>query len=237
MADLSAPEDTCPVAGPTSSAVGFAYQAASDHWTHAEQTRWTLLYNFLMAITILLLAWAAVAGADVQPAGVKRLVLLGLSLGGFGLSIVWFGLALRAGRFVHHYAAFGRAMESEQLKIEGPFRSAQTFGRGIKGIAAFAPSRVVLPLVPALFAALCLMLIYASMEIVRPRLSTLSQSVQTTRSRPQRWSAMPFQSQIDALFTAELQFRLASAVRLASSVGTQPLDLPVDWTHGKHLVR
>ena len=42
---------------------------------------------------------------------------------------------------------------------------------------------------------------------------------------------------IGLLFTAELQFRLASAVRLASSLGTQPIDLPVTWTHGNHSVR
>lgn len=45
------------------------------------------------------------------------------------------------------------------------------------------------------------------------------------------------QQQIDALFAAELQFRLASAVRLASSVGKQPFDLPAEWVHGKHRVR
>jgi len=37
---------------------------------------------------------------------------------------------------------------------------------------------------------------------------------------------------IGLLFTAELQFRLASAVRLATSLGNQPIDLPVTWTHG-----
>lgn len=42
---------------------------------------------------------------------------------------------------------------------------------------------------------------------------------------------------IGLLLTAELQFRLASAVRLASSLGTQPIDLPVTWTHGNHSVR
>jgi hypothetical protein len=42
---------------------------------------------------------------------------------------------------------------------------------------------------------------------------------------------------IGLLFTAELQFRLASAVRLATSLGTQPIDLPVTWTHGDHSVR
>jgi len=41
---------------------------------------------------------------------------------------------------------------------------------------------------------------------------------------------------IGLLFTAELQFRLASAVRLATSLGTQPIDLPVTWTHGNYSV-
>jgi len=44
------------------------------------------------------------------------------------------------------------------------------------------------------------------------------------------------EKQIGALFTAELQFRLASAVRLATTLGTQPLDLPMEWSHGSHKV-
>jgi hypothetical protein len=39
------------------------------------------------------------------------------------------------------------------------------------------------------------------------------------------------------LRTAELQFRLASAVRLAITSEKQPLDLPMEWTHGKHQVK
>jgi len=42
---------------------------------------------------------------------------------------------------------------------------------------------------------------------------------------------------IQQLFTAELQFRLASAVRLAVTGNLQPLDLPMEWTHGQHRVR
>jgi hypothetical protein len=38
------------------------------------------------------------------------------------------------------------------------------------------------------------------------------------------------------LCDAELQFRLASAVRLASTLQEQPLTLPVWWSHGKHVV-
>lgn len=43
--------------------------------------------------------------------------------------------------------------------------------------------------------------------------------------------------QICYLRGAELQFRLASAVRLAATFKTQPRDLPVEWSHGKHVVR
>lgn len=38
------------------------------------------------------------------------------------------------------------------------------------------------------------------------------------------------------LKSAELQFRLASAVRLATSTKRQPLDLPKIWSHGKHII-
>src|ERR1043166_2882438 len=38
------------------------------------------------------------------------------------------------------------------------------------------------------------------------------------------------------LETAELQFRLAAAVRLASSDHRQPRDLPIVWSHGQHTV-
>lgn len=41
---------------------------------------------------------------------------------------------------------------------------------------------------------------------------------------------------IQHLRSAELQFRLASAVRLASTFKAQPLDLPLDWSHGRHSV-
>ena len=45
------------------------------------------------------------------------------------------------------------------------------------------------------------------------------------------------EKQICCLFTAELQFRLTSAVRLATTLKVQPLDIPTEWTHGQHRVR
>lgn len=38
------------------------------------------------------------------------------------------------------------------------------------------------------------------------------------------------------LRAAEAQFRLATAARLAVTLGHQPLDLPIQWSHGKHQV-
>lgn len=43
--------------------------------------------------------------------------------------------------------------------------------------------------------------------------------------------------QIRLLKAAEVQFRLASAVRLATTSKRQPLDLPIEWSHGKHKVK
>jgi hypothetical protein len=42
---------------------------------------------------------------------------------------------------------------------------------------------------------------------------------------------------IERLFAAELQFRLASAVRIATTLNEQPLDLPVEWIHGRYRVK
>lgn len=41
---------------------------------------------------------------------------------------------------------------------------------------------------------------------------------------------------IQQLFTAELQFRFAAAVRIATTMKVQPLDLPMEWIHGQHRV-
>lgn len=44
------------------------------------------------------------------------------------------------------------------------------------------------------------------------------------------------EQQICYLRAAELQFRLSSAVRLATTFKVQPRDLPMQWSHGKHVV-
>jgi len=64
------------------------YHVTSQHWAHAEQIRWTLLYNPLVAYTILLLAWAATFATNTRPAG-AWLPLTSLSFGGLCVSLLW----------------------------------------------------------------------------------------------------------------------------------------------------
>lgn len=45
------------------------------------------------------------------------------------------------------------------------------------------------------------------------------------------------EKQIHYLFLSELQFRLASAVRLATTMNRQPLDLPIEWSHGEQQIK
>jgi hypothetical protein len=56
------------------------------------------------------------------------------------------------------------------------------------------------------------------------------------KSNQEKTMAEVREHHIEQLFRAELQFRLASAVRLAVTCKHQPLDLPMEWTHGDHRV-
>lgn len=73
-----------------------AYQALNQHWSHAEQERWSMLYNFLMANTILLLAWAAVYASQIPT---KTPVLAVLTLGGAAISVLWLTFGARVNTF------------------------------------------------------------------------------------------------------------------------------------------
>ncbi len=144
------------------------YQAASQQWAHAEQIRWTLLYNYLMASTILLLAWAAVfASQDMSTS--RSAVLVTLSLGGVALSAVWVALGARATSFVQRYREAGQALEAALVREAGitppatPFVVAHEHRCKVEGVARFAPSWFVLWGVPTVFLVLYLVLCFVSL--------------------------------------------------------------------------
>jgi hypothetical protein len=81
------------------------YQEASNHWIHAEQIRWTLMYNILTANSILILAWAALSATE----GRFYLLQIGSSLlciTGILLNIVWICLQLRSNSFTDSYSKY-----------------------------------------------------------------------------------------------------------------------------------
>lgn len=142
------------------------YQVAAQHWAHAEQIRWTLLYNYLMASTLLLLAWATVFTCS-QPW--RQPVLIALAGTGVAVSGVWVALGARASSFVTMYTDLGRSIESvTQNKCSlsnnliGPFSAANVHRHNIGGIARLAPSWLVLLVIPGQFVILYFGLVLVS---------------------------------------------------------------------------
>jgi len=150
-------------AGPTdpghdeAQAVSTVYQVLAQHWAHAEQIRWTLLYNYSMASTILLLAWAAMFTA-ASGAG-KRIVLLTLAAAGFLVTLLWLVLQIRANGFVHMYES--AALEAERQlapSFPGSFQHSQRYRNSFGWIKKNLGTRRVAPIVLGIFAILYLVL-------------------------------------------------------------------------------
>ncbi len=139
------------------------YQSAGHHWAHAEQIRWTLLYNYLMAGTILLLAWAAVFASVASPGALKPALIV-FATAGVIVSTLWFGLALRANAFVRAYANLGLKLEQDILGdgMQGPFRLREELKPSLRGLAGWVPTWVVLRAVPLTFAAVFAVLVWLS---------------------------------------------------------------------------
>lgn len=121
-------------------------------WAHAEQIRWTLLYNFLVASTILLLSWATIF-ASSGSSRIKTVVLIILCVVGFLLSMVWVALGRRGSSFVRMYTELGHQLEADgsQTAIT-PFRQAEHHRTRLTGIASWVPTYKVMVFVPAIFA-------------------------------------------------------------------------------------
>jgi hypothetical protein len=133
------------------------YQVTSQHWAHAEQIRWTLLYNLLVANTILLLAWAAIFATNVRPAG-AWLTLTCLSFVGLCVSLLWIFLQRRANGFSMMYTNLGQEVEKSLAANQGPFRAAEEYRSKLTGITGLVQTHRVLVGVPCLFVLLFLVL-------------------------------------------------------------------------------
>ncbi len=151
------------------------YDAIHRHWVHAEEERWSILNNFLVASTILLLAWAAVFVAQATTA--RNIVLTLLSLGGFGISLLWITIASRVSIFIDLYTRLGEEVEASLVLANGPFIQARERirhgkkletrltgwpNRVIDSLGLKISSRVFVTLIPGVFAVVYIALLLSS---------------------------------------------------------------------------
>ncbi len=135
------------------------YQVFSEHWAHAEQIRWTLLSNFLVAMSIVLLGWAAVVSASL-PSGLDKAAILRLfCFAGIILSLVWLALSMRCNTFVKMYADKASEVEGKIVKIGGAFRAAEEHRK--KTIKRFSLLRLARSSYVADFIPVVFLVIYA----------------------------------------------------------------------------
>lgn len=104
------------------------YQAAAQHWAHAEQVRWTLLYNYLMANTILLLGWATVFVSSDGPR--NWIASVALCIAGAVIGFVWIAAGMRASDFVDMYGKLGKSFEESGEQPTGETQGAIHTGLG-----------------------------------------------------------------------------------------------------------
>jgi hypothetical protein len=100
------------------------YREFTEHWKHTDQIRQLLLYNFLMASTILMAAWGVLYSQSAAP------LLLLKTLSGLGLisSLLWYGLAFRATGYYDMYESKARLIEeSFPESHQWPFHLRATF--------------------------------------------------------------------------------------------------------------
>jgi hypothetical protein len=152
-----------------------AYDAINRHWVHAEDERWSILSNFLLASTILLLAWAAVFAAPGSPA--RRLILSLVALVGLAITVLWLTIASRVSVFIDLYTRLGEDVEQALEISKGPFSEARDrirekhdapsrltdwMNRTIDWLGLRLPSRVFVVIVPAAFGLLYIALLVVS---------------------------------------------------------------------------
>lgn len=100
------------------------YKAFAEHWKHTDQIRQLLLYNFLMASTILVAGWGVLYAMPAKPA----LLLKSLSILGVILSVLWLIIARRATGYYDMYETEARRVECEFFEPRSwPFHARQTF--------------------------------------------------------------------------------------------------------------
>ncbi len=87
------------------------YQAIIQLVTSAESITWSRFNNFLIANSIIILAWSSIY--NFSPSDTKEYVLIILSALGIIGSIIWLNLNLRGRKFLEEYILIGSEIENK----------------------------------------------------------------------------------------------------------------------------
>lgn len=79
---------------------------------HAETTSWNRFYNYLMAMTFLILAWVTLYVQGPNSCTVT-LILVSVCVIGFGCGLLWAAIGYRGRRFMAEYTTAGSKIEEE----------------------------------------------------------------------------------------------------------------------------
>jgi hypothetical protein len=100
------------------------YRSTTEHWTHTDQIRQWLLYNMLMASSVLVLGWSAL----YVYANSSAFLLVSLSVLGMICSAAWWLIVRRASGYFYMYEKAARDIErGMQGTAEWPFHQRLKF--------------------------------------------------------------------------------------------------------------
>jgi hypothetical protein len=88
-----------------------AYPSLIQLVIHAETITWNRFYNFLMANSILVLAWATLFASSKADWLTGKVVLSAISLSGAVSGIAWAALSVRGRRFLFDFVSLGQLIE------------------------------------------------------------------------------------------------------------------------------
>ena len=140
-----------------------AYNAFVQLVMHAENISWNRFYNYLMAMTFLILAWATIYVADSDLPMIK-VILISISILGFLSGLFWAALGYRGRCFLFEYAKKGSEIEKDTtIWSENNFKPL-TYSIELRDNLPFGffGSRFILVTVPILISILYAILFFAS---------------------------------------------------------------------------
>jgi len=79
---------------------------------HAESITWNRFYNFLMANSILVLAWATIFASSLSDRPGPKTVLAAICILGGASGVAWAGLAVRGRKFLFDFVGLAQAIET-----------------------------------------------------------------------------------------------------------------------------